>query len=60
MCSLDEAKIREVRKTIAQVIAEYEQSRTGAPPKKCMPRKSLLDPLPNALPGERSRNFAGN
>jgi transposase len=33
------------RKTVAKVIAEHEQARTGAPPKKRRPRKSLLDPF---------------
>lgn len=33
------------RKTVAKVIAEHEQVRTGAPPKKRKPRKSLLDPF---------------
>ena len=31
------------RKTVARVIAEHEQSRTGAPPTEQPPRKSLLD-----------------
>jgi transposase len=33
------------RKTVAKVIAEHEQARTGAPAKKRRPRKSLLDPF---------------
>src|SRR5437879_13061603 len=33
------------RKTVANVIAGHEQVRTGAPPKKRPPRKSLLDPF---------------
>jgi transposase len=33
------------RKTVAKVIAEHEQIRTGAPPKKRRPRTSLLDPF---------------
>jgi transposase len=33
------------RKTVAKVIAEHEQARTGAPPKERKPRKSLLDPF---------------
>ena len=31
------------RKTVAKVIAEHEHSRTGEPPKKRLPHKSLLD-----------------
>lgn len=33
------------RKTVARVIAEHEQARTGAVPKSRSPRKSLLDPF---------------
>ena|SRR2546426_9292978 len=33
------------RKTVANVIAGHEQARTGAPPKKRPPWKSLLDPF---------------
>lgn len=33
------------RKTVVKVIVEHEQARTGAPPKKRKPRKSLLDPF---------------
>src|SRR5215472_1843365 len=33
------------RKTVTKVIAEHEQARTGAPPKKRKPRNSLLDPF---------------
>jgi len=33
------------RKTVAKVIAEHEQARSGAPPKQRKPRKSLLDPF---------------
>src|SRR3989449_9882528 len=33
------------RKTVAKIIAEHEEDRTGAPPKERKPRKSLLDPF---------------
>lgn len=33
------------RKTVAKVIAEHEQARSGSPPEKRKPRKSLLDPF---------------
>ena len=33
------------RKTVAKIIAEHEEARTGEPPKKRKPRKSLLDPF---------------
>src|SRR2546422_2007755 len=33
------------RKTVANVIAEHEQARTGAPRQKRKPRQSLLDPF---------------
>src|SRR6266566_1003358 len=33
------------RKTVAKIIAEHQEARTGAPPKKRRPRKSLLDPF---------------
>jgi len=33
------------RKTVAKIIAEHEQARAGAPPKKGRLRKSLLDPF---------------
>ena len=33
------------RKTVAKIIAEHEQARTGSPPKTRKPRKSVLDPF---------------
>jgi len=33
------------RKTVAKIIAEHNQDRTGAPPQKRKPRESLLDPF---------------
>src|SRR5207253_2351941 len=33
------------RKTVATVIAEHEQARTGAPAEKRKPRQSLFDPF---------------
>jgi transposase len=37
------------RKTVANVIAEHEQARTGEPPKQRKPRKSLLDPFEDKI-----------
>lgn len=37
--------LRVDRKTVAKVIGEHEQARTGSPAKKRRPRKSLLDPF---------------
>ncbi len=37
------------RKTVADVIAQHEQARTGAPPKKRKSRESLLDPFQDNL-----------
>jgi transposase len=33
------------RKTVAKIIAEHGEDRTGVPPQKRRPRKSLLDPF---------------
>jgi transposase len=33
------------RKTVAKIIAEHDKDRTGVPPQKRKPRKSLLDPF---------------
>jgi transposase len=37
------------RKTVANVIAEHEQARTGEPPKQRKPRTSVLDPFEDKI-----------